>query len=149
CPCNQPRTPLSFPAMKKFTYVWVACVFLTFAGCGQRETEPASAAPASAAPAPTASAGTSSLSSGIDAANFEKAVRVQDDFYKYVNGTWLAKTEIPADKSSYGAFTQLADGAENDLRELIEAAAKTSGTAGSVEQQVGDLYNSFMDEARS
>src|SRR5204862_5164924 len=113
------------------------CMFvLTLAACGQKETTPASAAPVS-------------LGSGIDAGNMDKAVRLQDDFYKHVNGTRLAKTEIPADRSSYGSFTQLADGAEKDLRELIETASKAPDrAAGSVQQQVGDLYSSFMDESR-
>ena len=37
---------------------------------------------------------------GIDTASFDHAIRPQDDFFRYVNGTWLAKTEIPADRSS-------------------------------------------------
>jgi putative endopeptidase len=117
----------------------VLASILALAGCGQQEAaKPAAAAPATAA-----------LGSGIDSGNLDKAARLQDDFYKYVNGSWLAKTEIPADKSSYGAFTQLADGAEKDLRELIETASKVPDrAAGSVPQQVGDLYTSFMDETR-
>ena len=55
----------------------------TFAACGQP------AAPPAPAPAP--------LTSGIDAAGLDKAVRPQDDFYKHVNGGWLTKTEIPAE----------------------------------------------------
>ena len=39
------------------------------------------------------------LSSGIDQSNFDKLVRPQDDFYRYVNGGWLKKTKIPADES--------------------------------------------------
>ena len=44
------------------------------------------------------------LTSGIDQANFDKTVRPQDDLFRAVNGAWLAKTEIPADRSDYGAF---------------------------------------------
>ena len=43
--------------------------------------------------------------SGIDLDSFDKSVRPQDDFFEFVNGQWLKTTEIPADKSSYGAFT--------------------------------------------
>ena len=60
------------------------------------------------------------LSSGIDTANFDKSVRPQDDLFRYVNGHWLETTEIPADKSNYGAFSALADQAEKDLRAIIE-----------------------------
>lgn len=106
----------------------------TFAACGQPAAPPA--------PAP--------LTSGIDASGLDKAVRPQDDFYKHVNGGWLTKTEIPAEKPAYGAFDELFDGAEQDLRDLIETAAKEPNRqAGSVSQQVGDLFASFMDEARA
>jgi predicted metalloendopeptidase len=88
--------------------------------------------------------------SGIDRANFDPSIRPQDDFFRYVNGGWLKKTEIPADKSSYGSFVELADKAEINVRAIIEgAAAGTSRTPGSVSQQVGDLYASFMNEARA
>ena len=36
------------------------------------------------------------LKSGLDPAQFDKTVRPQDDLFRYVNGGWLAKTEIPA-----------------------------------------------------
>jgi hypothetical protein len=89
------------------------------------------------------------LTSGIDLTAMDKSVRPQDDFYRFVNGTWLAKTEIPAEKASYGSFDILADKAEQDVRAIIEDAAKSTNRApGSVAQQVGDLYASFMNDAR-
>lgn len=87
--------------------------------------------------------------SGIDKSNFDTSVKPQDDFYHYVNGTWLKNTEIPADKSSYGSFAILFDKSEQALREIIEAAAnKPDKIAGSEEQKVGDFYLSFMDSAK-
>ena len=87
--------------------------------------------------------------SGIDLAAFDKAVRPQDDAFKHVNGAWLAKTEIPADKSSYGTFDILVDKSLADLRGIVEEAAKTPNkTAGSDAQKIGDFYESFMNEAR-
>ena len=47
--------------------------------------------------------------SGLDPASFDREVRPQDDLFRHVNGSWLAKTEIPADKASYGAFDILFD----------------------------------------
>ena len=44
---------------------------------------------------------------GIDTTNFDHSVRPQDDFFRFVNGRWLAKTQIPADASSWGAFNEL------------------------------------------
>ncbi|MGH8315856.1 MAG: hypothetical protein ACRETU_11985, partial [Steroidobacterales bacterium] len=89
------------------------------------------------------------LSSGIDSSAFDTAVRPQDDFFRYVNGGWIAKTEIPPDKSTYGSFTILADNAERDLRAIIEeAAADKAHAKGSDSQKIGDTYASFMDATR-
>src|SRR5690349_2383622 len=49
--------------------------------------------------------------------------RPQDDLFGHVNGTWLAETEIPADRSSWGPFVQLADQAEEDVRAIITELA--------------------------
>ncbi len=90
----------------------------------------------------------SGAESGIDPTTFDKEVRIQDDFYRAVNGTWLNETDIPADKSNYGSFTVLADLSEQRIREIIEEAAKGEHAKGSNAQKVGDLYRSFMDVDR-
>jgi putative endopeptidase len=89
------------------------------------------------------------LTSGVITANFDPTVRPQDDLFRHVNGGWLARTEIPADRSNYGTFTMLIDGAERDVRALIEAAAQSGGAPGSEAQKIGDLYASYMDEAKA
>src|SRR5689334_21243892 len=63
------------------------------------------------------------LKSGIDIENLDKTVRPQDDFYRYVNGNWLKRTEIPADKPEFGSFTELADLSEKRLRGIIDESA--------------------------
>jgi putative endopeptidase len=89
------------------------------------------------------------LASGIDRENFDPSARFQDDLYRAVNGTWLNKTEIPADRADYGAFTALIDKAEADLHKIIdECAAAKDNPPGSERQKVGDLYTSYMDEDR-
>ena len=88
--------------------------------------------------------------SGIDPESFDRAVRPQDDLFHHVNGGWLAKTEIPADKASYGAFDILFDKAQADLRAIVEDAGRsTAKTPGSEAQKIGDFYESFMNEARA
>ncbi|RLV48047.1 peptidase M13 [Nocardioides mangrovicus] len=74
-------------------------------------------------------------------------VRPQDDLFGHVNGRWLAETEIPSDRSSWGPFVSLADEAEQHVRAIIEAAA-AGELEGSDGQKVGDLYASFMDTER-
>jgi len=88
------------------------------------------------------------LGSGVELANFDKTVRPQDDFYRYVNGVWLKQTVIPPDRSNYGAFTALEEKAEQALRAIIEETASRKNSPGSEAQKIGDLYLSFMDETK-
>ena len=64
-----------------------------------------------------------------------------------MNGRWLTDYEIPADRATDGAFRSLYDRAEEQIRDLITAAASSGAAAGTDEQRIGDLYASFMDEA--
>jgi putative endopeptidase len=41
--------------------------------------------------------------------NMDTSVRPQDDLYNYVNGSWMVHTEIPADKSRWGAYEELVE----------------------------------------
>src|SRR6185369_6152166 len=104
-------------------------------------SKPQPAAEAPKAPKP--------LVSGVELANFDKSVRPQDDFYRYVNGTWLKTAKIPADRAENGAFIKLVDDSEARLRAIIEeSSTKQQKAAGSDEQKVGDLYASFMNEKK-
>ena len=81
----------------------------------------------------------------IDQKSFDTTVRPQDDLYQFVNGTWLTETEIPADKSNYGAFTKLSDLSQERCREMIETLSSEQHPDGSDAQKVGAFYKSFMD----
>lgn len=88
------------------------------------------------------------LKSGIELTNLDTQVKPQQDFFRYVNGNWLAKTEIPADKSSWGSFNELRDSADQHVLTLIKAAAAKPAEAGSDTQKIGDLYRSYLDTAK-
>ncbi|KQW47504.1 peptidase M13 [Nocardioides sp. Root1257] len=83
----------------------------------------------------------------------DTAIRPQDDLFGHVNGRWLAETEIPSDRSSWGPFVQLADIAEAQVRTIIEDLARTVDAAGAdldsaLDQdarKIGDLFHAFMD----
>jgi putative endopeptidase len=85
--------------------------------------------------------------SGLDASDFDRSIRPQDDMFRHVNGGWLTRTTNPADRAVYGTFVEIADRTETDLRVLIEALAAAPQPASGTTQQVGVLYRSFMDEA--
>ncbi len=86
--------------------------------------------------------------SGVDRSHVDSSVRPQDDLFRHVNGKWLEGSPIPADRALDGAFYKLRDESEAELRSIIEQAAKSEAPAGSVARKVGDLFASFMDEAR-
>jgi predicted metalloendopeptidase len=89
------------------------------------------------------------LAAGVAAEYIDPSVRAQDNFFEYQNGKWLKATEIPADKSSWGSFAKLHEDIQPQLRAVIEnAAASKDKAAGTDAQRIGDLYASFMDEAR-
>ncbi|WP_427169469.1 M13 family metallopeptidase [Arthrobacter sp. 92] len=85
--------------------------------------------------------------SGIALSNIDASVRPQDDLYQHVNGAWLKSTTIRDDRALEGTFTALRDDSELAVREIIEEAAGRGADASGIERKIGDLYNSFMDEA--
>ncbi|PCI33623.1 MAG: peptidase M13 [Alphaproteobacteria bacterium] len=85
------------------------------------------------------------LDSGVLTANMNTAVKPGDDFFAYVNGTWLDTYVIPEDKASYGNFYMLYEQSQDAVKVIIEQSATGENAAGSNEQKVGDLYNSYLD----
>jgi putative endopeptidase len=95
------------------------------------------------------SVATPTLGSGIHLQNVDAAIRPQDDFYSYVNGKWLAQTQIPEDKSEASSFTRLDDTEQEQLRALVEDAARDAATtADANRRKIGELFGAFMDEAQ-
>ncbi|HEV7691383.1 MAG TPA: M13 family metallopeptidase [Hyphomonadaceae bacterium] len=105
------------------------------------------AKPAAPAAGPAVEAKAALGAFGIDTVQMDTAVKPGDDFFKYVNGKWIASTQMPADKSRYGEFDKLRDKSENDVHAVLEALTKTPPAAGTVQEKVLNLYNSWMDEA--
>lgn len=84
--------------------------------------------------------------SGIELDERNPELHPGDDLYLHMNGRWIERSEIPADKARYGSFTVLAEEAEKAVRGIIERSQ--SADEGSEAGKVGDLYSSFMDEQR-
>ncbi len=83
---------------------------------------------------------------GIAVSHIDRSVRPGDDFFRYANGEWLKKTEIPPDRASVGVFTELSDRADQQTRTLIQEAAKSNAAPGTNTRKIADLYNSYTDE---
>ena len=114
-----------------------AAALLIIVACGQKAEQPAAEAPAAGEPI--------ALISGIDVSGMDTSVRPGDDFFAYVNGTWVKETEMPADKARYGVFDKLRDESQEAVKVIIEQSATGDFAKGTDEQKVGDLYNSYLD----
>ncbi len=88
---------------------------------------------------------TTALTSGLYLENMDTSVKPGDDFNAYVNGGWMAKTDIPADKSSYGVGYIVHEQSQSNIKKIIDESASGDFSAGSDEQKVGDLYYSFTN----
>lgn len=104
----------------------LAAAFFAIYSCGKNETS-------------------EELKSGITVKNMDTLVKPGNDFDAYVNGTWIKKNQIPADKASFGNFDILQDQAEENVKAIIEESAKGNFSEGSNEQKIGDFYASYMD----
>lgn len=102
---------------------------------------------ARSATAPVATNGKPQLGDfGVDLTAMDRKIAPGDDFYNYVNGAWMARTEIPADKASWGGFGILRDLSDTRTRAVIEGAAANPGSD-PVAAKIGDTYATFMDAA--
>ncbi len=84
---------------------------------------------------------------GFETANLDRTCKPCDDFYQFAMGGWMKSNPIPPEYSSWGSFTQLADKNQQNLRQILEAAAGIKAAPGSNEQKIGDFYASCMDTA--
>lgn len=86
----------------------------------------------------------------IDLDYMNTAVRPQDDFFEFANGTWVKNNPVPASESRWGSFNELDQANKNKLTEILEEAKANPGKTGSMNQLLGAYYASYSDmEARN
>ena len=83
----------------------------------------------------------------FDTSAIDRAANPGDSFFLYANGNWDRNTPIPADKPALSSFSVLQDRVNEQVRTVVEDAAKAGAPQGTVTQKVGDYFASFMDEA--
>ncbi len=87
-------------------------------------------------------------SPAIDLFNLDKTVVPGDDFDTYANGGWKKLNPLPADRSRFGSFDQLAEEAEKQVNDLVKTTAAAKNVKGSVPDKIATLFNLGMDTAR-
>ncbi len=88
------------------------------------------------------------LTSGIDPDNFDTTARLEDDFYQYACGGWMAKNPLDAEHSRYGAFDVLAENALKNVNDIIDSVSKNENEAGSLADKIATMYNIGMDSVK-
>ncbi|SDK30751.1 M13 family metallopeptidase [Microbulbifer yueqingensis] len=83
---------------------------------------------------------------GVDLNAMKASTPPGDDFNAFVNGKWIEKFDIPADRATYGAFHQLRERSTEQVHAILKRLADSNPTAGSLEQKVGDYYRTWMDQ---
>lgn len=83
---------------------------------------------------------------GIDLNDMDLKVRPGDDFYRFVNGSWLDKTQIPSDKTSWGTTAEIYENTNKDVAKILKEATVNGKYASTTpEGKAINLYTSVMD----
>jgi putative endopeptidase len=85
---------------------------------------------------------------GVKTENFDLTVKPNQDFYNYVNGTWLKNNPVPSEFSRWGSFIILGEENNKILKAILDnCASKLHTVIGSPEQKIGDIFFTGMDSA--
>ncbi len=83
---------------------------------------------------------------GINVMNIDMKVKPSDDFFRYVNGTWLDKTEIPSDRTSWGSFNELLKKTDKDAMDILKEASRNPIYKSDTDQgKAINLFKSILD----
>jgi len=107
---------------------WIACVAL-----GQTSPE----RPLTALP----------YTPGLDPTAMDRTVDPCVNFYKYSCSGWIKDNPIPPDQPRWDVYAKLQQDNERFLWGLLEQASKPGASRSVVEQEIGDYFESCMDEA--
>src|SRR5574343_418050 len=83
---------------------------------------------------------------GINVNYMDKSTSPADNFNRYVNGSWLDKTEIPADRTRWGSFDELRKNTDDDVMAILKEAINDKTIDPNSDQAKAiNLYKSILD----
>jgi predicted metalloendopeptidase len=83
---------------------------------------------------------------GINLQLMDKKVNPANDFFRYVNGAWVDKTQIPADRARWGSFDELRQRTDQDVLAILREASGSNKYDSQTDQgKAINLYSSVMD----
>ena len=82
---------------------------------------------------------------GIIIKNMDKNVNPKNDFFKYVNGSWIKNAIIPQDKSAWGPLYKLQEQTEAQLKLVFKSLFNDKYNEGSDEWKAMKYYEMAMD----
>ncbi len=87
---------------------------------------------------------------GFDLANMDSTIRIQDDLFRFANGGWLNRNQIPADQGSWGSGNELRDYNRGVVLDVLKRAAQDNKYyEGSDQRKAADFYSIGMDSLRA
>lgn len=86
---------------------------------------------------------------GINLEYMDKSVTPGDDFFRYVNGAWYDKTEIPDDRTRWGSFDELRQNTDKDALEILKEAAENQDLDPKSDQaKAVAVFETYLDETK-
>ena len=88
------------------------------------------------------------VASGLELANMDSTVRPQDDFFRFVNGNWINRTAIPADRGAWGSFNELSEFNNKAVLDVLKKAGENPKyTEGTDQRKAADFFSIGMDSS--
>jgi endothelin-converting enzyme/putative endopeptidase len=93
-----------------------------------------------------AQSGNAEKEPGINVNYMDKSVKPSNDFFQYVNGTWLSNTEIPSDRTRWGSFDALRQRTDEDALAILKEAVNNPKYKSDTDQgKAINLYKTVLD----
>jgi len=83
---------------------------------------------------------------GVNVSYMNTKISPSQDFFQYVNGTWLDQTQIPNDRTTWGSFNELIKKTDKDAMSILKDASKNPKYKSNTDQgKAVNLFSTILD----